>query len=131
MPDLQINYLAVGAAALSTIVIGALWYSPLLFGKAWEKAHGFSAEQLERVRRQAGCAFFVSSLAYVVMATVLSALMSYVGISTIGQGACLGFLVWLGFLATLGLTAHMFSKNDGLSISSMLVINSSTRLSWA
>ncbi len=26
------------------------------------------------------------------------------------RGALLGLLVWLGFLATLGLTAHMFSE---------------------
>ena len=29
MPEFQINYLAVGASALATIFIGALWYSPL------------------------------------------------------------------------------------------------------
>ena len=41
----QINWLAVVAAALSTFVVGGLWYSPLLFGKAWLKANGFTEEQ--------------------------------------------------------------------------------------
>ena len=44
------------------------------------------------------------------MAFVLSILVSYAGASTVLQGAFLGFLVWIGFLATLGLTAHMFSE---------------------
>lgn len=38
----NINYLAVVAAALSTFVLGGLWYSPVLFGKAWMRANNFS-----------------------------------------------------------------------------------------
>jgi hypothetical protein len=38
----NINYFAVLAAALSTFVLGGLWYSPLLFGKAWMRANNFS-----------------------------------------------------------------------------------------
>ena len=31
----EVNYLAVGLAALSAFVLGGLWYSPLLFAKKW------------------------------------------------------------------------------------------------
>ena len=106
MPELQINYLAVGVAALATIFIGAFWYSPLLFGDLWAKAHGYSEEQL---REMASRAFIVSLFCYLVMAFILAVLVSYTGVSTARQGAFLGLLVWIGFLATLGLTAHMFS----------------------
>ncbi len=44
------------------------------------------------------------------MAFVLAVLVSYAGVSTVQQGSYLGFLVWIAFLATLGLTAHMFSE---------------------
>ncbi len=107
MPEFQINYLAVGVAAAATIFIGALWYSRLLFGKLWVKAHGYSEE---KVKQMAGRGFIVSLLCYVVMAFVLAVFVSYAGVSTVLQGAFLGFLVWIGFLATLGLTAHMFSE---------------------
>ena len=107
MPEFQINYLAVGVAALATIFIGALWYSPLLFHKLWVKAHGYSEE---KVKQMAGRGFIVSLLCYVVMAFVLAVFVSYAGVSTVLQGAFLGLLVWIGFLATLGLTAHMFSE---------------------
>ncbi len=110
MPEFQINYLAVGVAALSTIFIGALWYSPLLFHKLWVKAHGYSEEKVEQMRKTAGRAYVVSLFCYVVMAFVLAVLVSYTGVSTVLQGAFLGFLVWIGFLSTLGLTAHMFSE---------------------
>ena len=107
MPEIQINFLAVGVAALTTIFIGALWYSRLLFGKLWVKAHGYSEE---KVKQMAGRAFMVSLFCYLVMAFVLAVLVSYAGVSTVLQGAFLGLLVWIGFLSTIGLTAHMFSE---------------------
>ncbi len=107
MPEFQVNYLAVVVAALATMLIGALWYSPLLFGKVWMTAHGYSQEQMQK---KAGRAYIVSLFCYAAMALVLAVLVSYVGVSTAPQGAFLGFLVWVGFLATLGLTAHVFSE---------------------
>ncbi len=44
-PD-NINYLAVFVAAPSTFLIGGLWYSPILFSKAWMKANNFTEEEL-------------------------------------------------------------------------------------
>ena len=34
------NYLAVLVAALSSFALGGLWYSPALFGNAWNRANG-------------------------------------------------------------------------------------------
>ena len=42
-----INYFAVLAAALSTFVLGGVWYSPMLFGKAWMRANNFSDADLQ------------------------------------------------------------------------------------
>lgn len=41
------NWFAVIAAALSSFVLGGLWYGPL-FGNAWMKAAGVSAEQVAK-----------------------------------------------------------------------------------
>jgi hypothetical protein len=62
------------------------------------------------MRKLAGRAFIVSLPCYLVMAFVLAILISYADASTIPRGVFLGFLVWIGFLAPLGLTAHMFSE---------------------
>ena len=43
----NINYLAVLAAAISTFVLGGLWYSPMLFGKAWMRANNFTDTDLQ------------------------------------------------------------------------------------
>ncbi|MEQ1900068.1 MAG: DUF1761 domain-containing protein [Devosia sp.] len=39
-----INWLAVIAAALSMFVLGAVWYSPILFLERWTKAAGLTIE---------------------------------------------------------------------------------------
>jgi hypothetical protein len=42
----SINYLAVLIAALSSFMIGGLWYS-VFFAKAWMKENGFTDESLK------------------------------------------------------------------------------------
>lgn len=42
----SVNYLAVLVAAVSTFVIGGLWYSPLLFQRAWMRANNFTEADL-------------------------------------------------------------------------------------
>ncbi len=41
-----INYLAVIVAAVVYMIIGAIWYSPFLFGKAWMAGIGKTKEQV-------------------------------------------------------------------------------------
>ena len=48
MEKLYINHLAVFVCALLSLVLGALWYSPALFFKAWQKETGLSDEQVAR-----------------------------------------------------------------------------------
>ena len=43
-----INYWAILASALSTFLIGGLWYSPAVFGKAWMHENGFTEEELKK-----------------------------------------------------------------------------------
>ena len=42
------NIWAVVAAALVNFLIGGMWYSPALFGKAWMRANGFSDADLKK-----------------------------------------------------------------------------------
>lgn len=42
------NYLAILVAALSTFVLGAIWYNPKVFGTAWMKEAGLTEEQLKK-----------------------------------------------------------------------------------
>lgn len=42
----ELNYLAVLVAAVSCFILGALWYSPVLLGKAWMAASGMTEEKV-------------------------------------------------------------------------------------
>ena len=45
MGILNLNWVAIFAAAIAGMLIGVAWYSPLLFGKAWLKALGKTSEE--------------------------------------------------------------------------------------
>ena len=109
MPVTQINFLAVLVAGLSPFALGALWYSPVGFGKLWARSHGYDNEKMKEMQASAGRAYGVSLLCYLFMALVLSILVALVGVATFIQGMWLGTLVWAGFALTIGLTGNMFS----------------------
>ena len=48
MEKLYINHLAVFVCALLSLVVGALWYSPVLFFEAWQQETGLSDEQVAK-----------------------------------------------------------------------------------
>ena len=50
MENPYINHLAVFVCALLSLVIGGLWYSPLLFFKAWQRQTGLTDEQLAKAK---------------------------------------------------------------------------------
>jgi hypothetical protein len=111
MPTANVNIVAVIVAAVATFILGAIWYSPILFAKQWTQAHGYTPEKLEEIRKRGVTrAYAVSVLCYLVMAYVFALLASYTQATSLAQGLWLGFLAWLGFAATIGLTANMFSE---------------------
>jgi len=69
----EFNILAVIAAALSSFVLGGLWYSPLLFAKAWQQEVGLSDDELARgnMVRIFGLTFVLSLIAAFVFALFL------------------------------------------------------------
>lgn len=44
----NINFLSAFVAALISFFLGALWYSPVLFGKTWQRELGFTDEYLKQ-----------------------------------------------------------------------------------
>ena len=108
MPPL--NWLAVLVAAVATFLLGALWYSPMLFAKPWVRAHGYTPQKTEEMRKSAGRAYGLSFACYLVMAAMMAVLAWKSGAATVTGGLRLGFVCWLGFAATIGLTAQLFSE---------------------
>jgi hypothetical protein len=92
----KINWIAILAAALSTFVIGGLWYSPLLFGTAWMRANGFTDQQVAGFNkaRAFGGAFVLALL----MATNLAFFLADEK-TTVTWGMAAGALAGAGWVA--------------------------------
>jgi len=69
----EVNYLAIIAAAIAAFVLGGLWYSPALFGRAWQREVGLSDEELKRgnMARIFGVSLILSLIASWVFALFL------------------------------------------------------------
>jgi hypothetical protein len=45
---MEMNYLAIAVAAMSTLVVGFIWYHPKVFGNVWMREAGLTEEQLKK-----------------------------------------------------------------------------------
>ncbi len=93
---MHINHFAVITAALATFLIGGLWYSPLLFHRAWMNANGLTDEQLRR--GGVGKIFGLSFLFSWIMAYNLAAFLAGPD-TTVLWGATAGALAGVGWVA--------------------------------
>jgi hypothetical protein len=95
MESAEVNWLAVVLAALIPVVVGALWYSPMLFAQTWMTAVGRSHEDVTGAR----VGYAISAIGSLVTAAVLAYVVDWAGADGLLEGAFTGFLAWLGFVA--------------------------------
>ena len=105
MQEITINWLAFIVAVLARMALGAVWFSPPLFLKPWLAVSGVGEEQMKAGMPRALAFDLVGSA---IMAFVLVHAVKYAGAHSVTQGAAVGFLNWLGFVAvvTLSGTIH-------------------------
>lgn len=91
----EFNIWAVLAAAVSAFILGGLWYSPVLFGKVWQREAGLSDEQIKAGNM--GLIFGLSFVACLAASFVFAMFLGPRPSVTLGLGA--GFsagLFWVG-----------------------------------
>ncbi len=96
------------AILISTLVgggLGALWYSPVLFGNAWMSALGKTQEDLG----SPGPAMAGSIFSCLVAACAMDFLVAATGTVTVTAGLGLGCVVGLGVVAMTMLSDALFS----------------------
>lgn len=111
----HLNYLAVFVAAIATMVIGFLWYSPLLFAKAWTREMGYDMNdkaKMEEMRKSAGPAYAGSFVASLISAFTLALVLHGLRAEDLHFGLMAGFHIWLGFVATVQFTGALFAKQS-------------------
>lgn len=112
MHVMGVNILAVLAAAVVTMVIGGLWYSPVMFARPWMVAMGMDPDdkaKIAELQKGAAMLYTLAFVASLVSAFVLAKLFVRLDIVEMQRAMLYAIAVWGGFVATVQLTNTLFS----------------------
>ena len=110
---LDVNLIPVFVDAIATMIVGFLWYSPLLFAHPWMRLMGIDPSdkaKLAEMQKGAGKTYGLAFVASIASAVVLAKIIELASVITIPYGMKIGFAVWLGFVTTVQLTGALFGK---------------------
>jgi uncharacterized protein DUF1761 len=113
MEFMGVNLWSVLVAAVATMILGFLWYSPLLFAKPWTLAMGYDLNdkaKMEEMRKGAGKLYGITFVVSLISAFVLAKIVDVTTVNSALYGMKIGFAVWLGFVTTVQLTSTLFKK---------------------
>ena len=111
----HLNWIAVLAAAIAAMVLGFLWYSPVLFAKPWAREMGYDLNdkaKMEEMRKGAGRAYGGSFVASLISAFTLALILHGLRAESLDFGLMASFHIWLGFVATVQFTGALFAKQS-------------------
>lgn len=105
---ISINWVALIAAIVISMVIGSVIYSPPVLGNWWMKEIGRAPRNLSReeMMRVMGTAVALSIL----MGVCFAILFGWTGASGAGEGAAVGILLGLGFGVPIGMVHATFEE---------------------
>lgn len=94
----DLNWVAVVVAAFAYFMLGALWYAPFVFGKAWMGAIGWDPS----VQPQMNPADYAKPLVTdVVISIVIGMLAIATATDTLAEGLVLGIILGVGLVMTV------------------------------
>lgn len=110
---MEVNYLAVFACVVLAMVVGSVWYSPLLFGKIWMRINKMpegGAGDAKQMHREMvtiyGLQVVLAFVQVYVLALVIDAWTSVTSIEA-------ALLVWLGFVVPTLAASAMWTMEQG------------------
>lgn len=112
----SINWLAVIACVIASMIVGSIWFSNKGFFPMWWKAIGKSESDGPGMMTMPmpvlwGLTILASFIQATFMALMVNAMGSMTpGGATLASGATAGFLLWLGFVAPSSLTNKLFAS---------------------
>lgn len=113
MHVMGVNLVSVLVAAVATMVLGFLWYSPALFANPWMVLMGYDPKdkaKIAEMQKSAGPSYGMSFIASILSAGVLAKIISIAANPSPLHGVKIGMAVWLGFVTTVQMTNSLFSR---------------------
>jgi len=102
-----VNFIPVMAAAVGQWILGALWYSPVLFGRM---ARSGAPEDAKAADKRWALSMLLTFAANISVSTVLLHMILLNGIIGLKGGAKFGFVVGLGLIAAPMLATYVYEK---------------------
>lgn len=110
---IDINWLAVVLAGLSSMLVGSIWYAKGVFGTTWAKLAKLDLDG-EKTKKSApralAIAMVMSLLLAFVIAHVAALSRSYFGVSPLEAGLSTAFWLWLGVSVTTVVVHDVFEQ---------------------
>ena len=119
----SINWLAVVACVVVSMISGSIWYNPKTFFPAWWKGIGKKGEP--GMEGNMGMTWGLTILASAVQAIFMGYFVPALGGSDLASGAMIGFWLWLGIVAPTYLVNKLFAGHSftvyGIEVGNHLV----------
>jgi len=107
---MNINLVAVLIAAIVSMVIGFVWYSPWFFGKAWMKSMGVVPGPEADAKKKGMWKTFLSSfLLTIVTSYVVAVIVNSVFMRDIYSAIVTGLTLSIGFIVSVRLNDKLFT----------------------
>lgn len=109
MEQFHINHIAVICCAVVNLLVGAIWYSPVLFYKAWARENKLTEEDLKKVNpaKTYGLTLVISLIINYNLAFFLGDAKT-----DAAWGATAGFLAGFGFSALIFAIVALFEQRS-------------------
>ncbi|MFC3713334.1 DUF1761 domain-containing protein [Sphingoaurantiacus capsulatus] len=104
----EVSWLAVLLCGVATLLIGGLWYSPLLFGRAWQRETGLSDDVLASgsMATRFGLTFLLGLIAGAVFAMFIGTAM------TVAQATAAGAAAGIAWVAASFGINYLFERRS-------------------
>ena len=110
MPSVDVNWLAVVAAAAINMVVGMVWYARSVFGKEWMKLTGRKMEDMTG----SSTGYAVATIGALLQSWILAHFVVYAGSNTFAEGLVTGFWLWVAFVAVVATVHYAFEGRSWL-----------------
>lgn len=104
----SLNYLAILVSAVAYWVIGAVWYSPILFGKVW----GNIVQPSEEAKKKMGQSMILSFLGFFVICFIMALFVTHLVPADLTRGIKIAVAGGIGFMFLPKFTNKLYANTS-------------------